>query len=411
MLGGRAADLLGRRSVFMVGVVLFAAASLACGLATGEAMLIAGRAVQGLGGAIISPAALSIVSATFTEGAERNKALGIWGALGGSGAAVGVLLGGVLTKYAGWEWIFFVNVPVGALVFAVAPRIIRESRVDAAERHYDPFGAVTITGGLALLVYTISRAPFVGWGSARTILLLIASAALLGAFVVIERRVSQPLMPFQIFRVRTIAGANIVAALLGGVLFANFFVLTLYVQNVLHYSALKTGLTFLATAGTAVLAAGVAQALVTRVGVKPILAIGLALLTAGMVWYTQISVDGSYLSDLLPGYLFVGVGIAFAFVPVTVAALAGVAEREAGLASGLINTTQQIGGGIGVAVCSTVFTSHIGSGRASLQTLTDGYALSFWTLVALAVAGFLATLAFIRRDELEETPATAPSLG
>jgi EmrB/QacA subfamily drug resistance transporter len=411
MLGGRAADLLGRRSVFMVGVVLFVAASLACGLATGEAMLIAGRAVQGLGGAIISPAALSIVSATFTEGAERNKALGIWGALGGSGAAVGVLLGGVLTKYAGWEWIFFVNVPVGALVFAVAPRIIRESRVDAAERHYDPFGAVTITGGLALLVYTISRAPFVGWGSARTILLLIASAALLGAFVVIERRVSQPLMPFQIFRVRTIAGANIVAALLGGVLFANFFVLTLYVQNVLHYSALKTGLTFLATAGTAVLAAGVAQALVTRVGVKPILAIGLALLTAGMVWYTQISVDGSYLSDLLPGYLFVGVGIAFAFVPVTVAALAGVAEREAGLASGLINTTQQIGGGIGVAVCSTVFTSHIGSGRASLQTLTDGYALSFWTLVALAVAGFLATLAFIRRDELEETPATAPSLG
>jgi EmrB/QacA subfamily drug resistance transporter len=407
MLGGRAADLLGRRSVFIVGVVLFSLASLACGLANAEGVLIAGRAVQGLGGAIISPAALSIVSATFTEGAERNKALGIWGALGGSGAAVGVLLGGVLTSYAGWEWIFFVNVPVGALVVALAPRLIRESRVEAAERRYDPFGAIAITGGLALLVYTISRAPFVGWSSARTILLLVAAGALIAAFLVIERTVSQPLMPFQIFRVRTVAGANIVGALLGAALFANFFVLTLYVQNVLHYSALRTGVTFLATAGTAVLAAGVAQALVTRVGVKPILAVGLALLTAGMVWYTQIPVDGSYWPNLLPGYLFVGIGIAFAFVPVTIAALAGVAEREAGLASGLINTAQQIGGGIGVALASTVFTSHIGSGRASLQTLTDGYALAFWTLAGFGVAGFLATLVFIRREELEEVPAAA----
>jgi EmrB/QacA subfamily drug resistance transporter len=408
MLGGRAADLLGRRSVFIVGVVLFSLASLACGLASSEGVLIGARAVQGLGGAIISPAALSIVSATFIEGAERNKALGIWGALGGSGAAVGVLLGGVLTSYAGWEWIFFVNVPVGALVVALAPRLIRESRVEAAERRYDPFGAIAITGGLALLVYTISRAPFVGWGSARTILLLVAAGALIAAFLVIERTVSQPLMPFQIFRVRTVAGANIVGALLGAALFANFFVLTLYVQNVLHYSALRAGVTFLATAGTAVLAAGVAQALVTRVGVKPILAVGLALLTAGMVWYTQIPVDGSYWPDLLPGYLFVGIGIAFAFVPVTIAALAGVAEREAGLASGLINTAQQIGGGIGVAVASTVFTSHIGSGRASLQTLTDGYALAFWTLAGFGVAGFLATLVFIRREELEEVPAAAP---
>jgi EmrB/QacA subfamily drug resistance transporter len=407
MLGGRAADLLGRRSVFIVGVVLFSLASLACGLASSEGVLIGARAVQGLGGAIISPAALSIVSATFIEGAERNKALGIWGALGGSGAAVGVLLGGVLTSYAGWEWIFFVNVPVGALVVALAPRLIRESRVEAAERRYDPFGAIAITGGLALLVYTISRAPFVGWGSARTILLLVAAGALIAAFLVIERTVSQPLMPFQIFRVRTVAGANIVGALLGAALFANFFVLTLYVQNVLHYSALRTGVTFLATAGTAVLAAGVAQALVTRVGVKPILAVGLALLTAGMVWYTQIPVDGSYWPDLLPGYLFVGIGIAFAFVPVTIAALAGVAEREAGLASGLINTAQQIGGGIGVALASTVFTSHIGSGRASLQTLTDGYALAFWTLAGFGVAGFLATLVFIRREELEEVPAAA----
>jgi EmrB/QacA subfamily drug resistance transporter len=411
LLGGRSADLLGRRRVFMVGVGLFSAASLLCGLANSEAMLIAARAVQGLGGAVISPAALSIVSTTFEEGPDRNKALGIWGALGGSGAAVGVLLGGILTKYLGWEWIFFVNVPVGAVVLALTPRIVRESRVDTAEHHYDPFGAITVTSGLALLVYAMSRAPFVGWGTPRTILLLIASGALLVAFVVIERVQRAPLMPLQIFRVRTVSGANIVAFLLGGVVFSNFFVLTLYVQDVLGYSALKAGVTFLATAGTAVISAGVAQALVTRVGVKPILALGLALLTIGMIWYTQIPVNGKFGTNLLPGYLFVGVGIAFAFVPVTIAALAGVGPEQAGLGSGLINTTQQIGGAIGVALASTVFTSHIGTGRPTLQTLTDAYALSFWVMVAFGVAAFLATLVFIRREEIEEAPAPSPIPG
>ena len=407
LLGGRSADLLGRRRVFMVGVGLFSAASLACGLAGGEAALISSRAVQGLGGAVISPAALSIVSTTFEEGPDRNKALGIWGALGGSGAAVGVLLGGVLTKYLGWEWIFFVNVPVGAAVLALAPRIIRESRVEKAEHHYDPWGAITVTGGLALLVYAMSRAPFVGWGTARTILLLIASVALLLAFLAIERGQRDPLMPFEIFKIRTVSGANIVAFLLGGVVFSNFFVLTLYVQDVLGYSALKAGLTFLATAGTAVIAAGAAQALVTRVGVKPILTLGLLLMTAGMVWYTRIPVNGRFASDLLPGYLLVGVGIAFSFVPVTIAALAGVGEAQAGLGSGLINTTQQIGGAIGVAFASTVFTSHIGAARPTLKTLTDAYALAFWVMVAFGVAGVIATLAFIRRGELGEVPEAA----
>ena len=407
LLGGRAADLLGRRRVFMVGVVVFSAASLVCGLASSEGVLIAARALQGLGGAIISPAALSIVSTTFTEGAERNKALGIWGALGGSGAAVGVILGGVLTKYLGWEWIFFVNVPVGAIVLAATRPIVHESRVEVAERRYDPFGAVTVTGGLALLVYTMSRAPFVGWVTARTILLLIASVALVLAFLVIERRVRAPLMPFDIFRVRTVAGANIVGLLLGAVIFANFFVLTQYVQGVLGYSALKAGLTFLATAGTAVISAGVAQALVTRVGVKPILALGLVLMTGGMLWYTQIPVHGGFASDLLPGYLLVGVGIAFSFVPVTIAALAGVGPDQAGLGSGLINTAQQIGGAVGVALASTVYTSHIGKGRPTLKVLTDGYALAFWVMVAFGVAGFLATLAFIRREEIGEVPGMA----
>jgi EmrB/QacA subfamily drug resistance transporter len=412
LLGGRAADLLGRRRVFIVGVALFTIASLVCGLAQSEGMLIAARAVQGLGGAIISPAALSIVMTSFEEGAERNKALGVWGALGGSGAAVGVLAGGVLTEYLSWRWIFFVNVPVGALVLALTPRIVPESRREGAERSYDVLGAVLVSSGLALLVYAISRAPIVGWATARTILLLIASGALLAAFLVNERRAHDPLMPFHIFRVRTVAGANIVGFLLGGVLFANFFVLTLYVQDVLGYSAIKTGITFVATAGTAVIAAGIAQALTTRFGPKPIIVIGLGLLTLAMVWYAQIPVHGSFASDLLPGYLLVGVGIAFAYVPVSIASLAGVPEREAGLASGLINTSQQIGGAIGTAIASTIFISHFKSlriaGNSVAEALTGGYAWAFWGLAVIGVLALIAALTFIRPEEMAEAPSAAP---
>jgi len=412
LLGGRAADLLGRRRVFMVGVVIFTIASLVCGLAQSEGMLIASRAVQGFGGAIISPAALSIVMTSFEEGADRNKALGVWGALGGSGAAVGVLLGGILTDYLSWRWIFFVNVPVGALVLLLTPRIVPESRREAEERHYDALGAVLVSAGLALLVYAISEAPNVGWATARTILLLIASVALLIGFLVNERRLSDPLMPFHIFRVRTVAGANAVGFLLGAVIFANFFLLTLYVQDILHYSPVKTGLTFLATAGTAVLSAGVAQALTTKFGAKPIIVIGLALLTGAMVWYSQIPVHGKFATDLLPGYLMVGVGIAFAFVPVSIAALAGVAEREAGLASGLINTSQQIGGAIGTAVASTVFATHykalLKEGRSVADALTHGYGYAFWALAFFGLAAIVAAVTLIRREEMAETPATAP---
>jgi EmrB/QacA subfamily drug resistance transporter len=412
LLGGRAADLLGRRRVFLVGVVIFTAASLVCGLAQSEGMLIASRAVQGFGGAIISPAALSIVMTSFEEGADRNKALGVWGALGGSGAAVGVLAGGILTDYLSWRWIFFVNVPVGIVVLLLAPRIVPESRSDAEDRHYDALGAVLVSSGLALLVYAISEAPKVGWGTARTILVLIGAVALLIAFLVNERRVHDPLMPFQIFRVRTVAGANAVGFLLGAVIFANFFLLTLYVQDVLGYSPIRTGLTFLATAGTAVLAAGAAQALTTRFGAKPIIIIGLALLTGAMVWYAQVPEHGHFLSDLLPGYLMVGVGIAFAFVPVSIAALAGVQEREAGLASGLINTSQQIGGAIGTAVASTVFASHLkslaGAARPTLADLAHAYGYAFWPLALFGAAGIVAAITLIRRDEMAEAPATAP---
>jgi EmrB/QacA subfamily drug resistance transporter len=409
LLGGRAADLLGRRRIFIIGVALFTIASLVCGLGQNEGMLIASRAVQGLGGAIISPAALSIVMTSFEEGAERNKALGVWGALGGSGAAVGVLAGGVLTEYLSWRWIFFVNVPVGALVLALTPRIVPESRREGVERHYDALGAVLVSSGLALFVYAISEAPNVGWGTARTILLLIGSGVLLAGFLVNERRIEDPLMPFHIFRVRTVAGANVVGFLLGGVLFANFFVLTLYVQDVLGYSAIKTGVTFVATAGTAVLSAGVAQALTTRFGAKPIIVIGLILLTAAMLWYAQIPVHGSFASDLLPGYLLVGVGIAFAYVPVSIASLAGVAEREAGLASGLINTSQQVGGAIGTAIASTIFTSHFKSlrieGKSLAEALTGGYAWAFWGLAVIGVLALLAALTLIRREEMGETAA------
>jgi EmrB/QacA subfamily drug resistance transporter len=412
LLGGRAADLLGRRRVFIVGVALFTIASLVCGLAQSEGMLIASRAVQGLGGAIISPAALSIVTTSFEEGAERNKALGVWGALGGSGAAVGVLAGGVLTEYLSWRWIFFVNVPVGALVLALTPGIVPESRREGRERRYDALGAVLVSSGLALLVYAISEAPNKGWGSTRTILLLIGAVVLLAAFLVNERRTPDPLMPFHIFRVRTVAGANVVGFLMGAVLFANFFVLTLYVQGVLGYSPIKTGVTFIATAGTAVLAAGVAQALTTKFGAKPIIVIGLTLILAAMVFYAQIPVSGGFASNLLPGYLLMGVGIAFAFVPVSIAALAGVAEREAGLASGLINTSQQIGGAIGTAIASTIFTTHFKSlridGKSLPEALTGGYAWAFWGLAVIAVLALISAFTLIRREELADVPASAP---
>jgi EmrB/QacA subfamily drug resistance transporter len=405
LLGGRAADLLGRRRMFMIGIILFSVASLACGLAGSIGVLVAARAIQGLGGAIISPATLSIITTTFDEGAERNKALGIWGAMGGTGAAAGVLFGGILTKYAGWEWIFFVNVPVGAIVLALTRSLIRESRIPGL-RGFDVAGAATVTSSLALLVYGISKAPDVGWGSARTILFLAAAAALLAAFVVIERRVADPMMPFRIFRLQSVTGANVCGFLLGAVLFSNFFLLTLYVQQVLGYSALKAGLTFLATAGTVIPVAAAAQALVTRIGVRPVLALGLALMTGGMLWYAQIPVHGTFVADLLPGYLMVGFGLALSFIPVSIAALAGVEGREAGLASGLINTSQQVGGALGVAIAATISFTHmkslLASGHDRAAAMTSGFSLGFWVMAAIGAVSVVAALTLVRGREIEQ---------
>jgi EmrB/QacA subfamily drug resistance transporter len=409
LLGGRMADLLGRRKIFLVGLTLFTLASLACGLsksADSASLLIAARAVQGLGAAIISPAALSIVTTTFSEGAERNKALGIWGALGGSGAAAGVLFGGILVKYLGWEWIFFVNVPIGVLVFVLATRIVPESRAEIGHRRFDVAGAVTVTSGLALLVYAISKAPNVGWGSTRTILLLVASALLLAAFVVIEIRGKAPLAPFGIFRNRSLTGANIVGFLMGFVIFANFFLLTLYVQQILGWSPLKAGVTFLATAGTTVLWAGVAQAVTTKIGPRLVMSGGLLVLAVALYLYTRIKVDGHYWPDLLPGYLIFAAGLALTFIPVSIAAFIGVAPNEAGLASGLLNTSQQIGGAIGVAVCTTIFTTQakdlLKTGHSPAQAFTSGYSHAFWALVILALAGAVTAFVVLRGVEPQD---------
>jgi EmrB/QacA subfamily drug resistance transporter len=409
LLAGRLADLFGRRRVFVIGVVIFSLASLFCGLAWSEGVLIAFRAIQGFGAAVITPSALSIVMTTFEEGAERNKALGIWGALGGGGAAVGVLAGGVLTKYLGWEWIFYVNVPVGALALALTPRFVRESRAER-EVSQDFAGAITVTAGLALLVYAVSEAPNHGWSSGRTLGTIAGAVVLLLAFLFIEARHKDPLMPFQIFRIHTVAGANFAGLLLGGIIFANFFLLTLYVQQVLHYSALRTGVTFVATAGSAVLWAGAAQAMTTRFGVKPILAIGFVALIAANVWYTQLPAHGSFASALLPGYLIMGFALPFSFIPISIAALAGVSHDEAGLASGLINTAQQIGGAVGIAVCSSVSLTHFNHliathGKAYFaQAFTSGTSWAFWVLVGISVAAFVAGLTLIRREELAAGP-------
>ncbi|MGZ4319771.1 MAG: MFS transporter [Gaiellaceae bacterium] len=409
LLGGRMADLLGRRLIFLVGLTLFTVASLVCGLSGSIGVLIGARAVQGVGAAIISPAALSIVTTTFREGAERNKALGIWGALGGSGAAAGVLFGGILVKYLGWQWIFYVNVPVGVLVFALTLMFVPESKADLGHHRFDVAGAITVTGGLALLVYAISKAPDVGWGSARTILLLVASVAILAAFIVIELRSRAPLMPFGIFRIRSLLAANIVGFLLGAVIFANFLVLTLYVQQVLGWSALKTGLTFLATAGTTVIWAGAAQALTTRFGPRPVIVTGLLVLAASMLAYTRIPVDGHFWPDLLPAYLTFALGLAFGFVPVTIAALAQVAPSEAGLASGLINTNQQIGGAIGVAIASTIFVTTkndlVGSGHPLPYAATHGFQDAFWGLIAIALVGAVAAFVLLRGTHAPEHAA------
>jgi EmrB/QacA subfamily drug resistance transporter len=403
LLGGRLADLLGRRRIFIAGTIVFTASSLLAGFAWSESSLIAARGIQGLAAAIISPAALSILMTTFAEGKERNAALGAWGGVGAFGAVAGVLLGGVLTDALSWEWIFFVNVPVGLLALALTPLLLRESR-DLRVRSFDVPGAVTVTGGLVALVYAITQGNEYGWTSAPTLGVFALSAVLLSAFLVWEARVAEPLMPFSIFRLRTVSGANAAGLILGTAMFAMFLMLTLYMQQVLGYSAMKTGVAYLAVAGTAIVWSAVAAQLVTRIGVKPVLVAGMTVLTAGLVYFSQVSVEGSYVGDLLPGFLLIAIGLGFSFVPISIAALAGVQPTEAGLASGLINTSQQIGGAVGIAALSTIATTRtsdaVAGGTALPFALTDGFQAAFIAAAAITFVGILVSLFLIRRDEL-----------
>jgi EmrB/QacA subfamily drug resistance transporter len=417
LLGGRLADVLGRRRLFVAGIILFTVSSLLDGLAWSEGSLIAFRGLQGLGAALLSPAALSILTTTFQEGRERNLALGIWGAASGSGGAAGVLLGGALTSALSWSWIFFINVPVGLAVVAFTPFLLRESRAELEHRHFDFAGAASITGGLMVLVYAMTRATQHGWATGATAALLAASAALIGAFFVIEARSKAPLLPLRIFRLRTLTASNISGILLAGAVFSQFFLLTLYMQQVLHYSALKTGVAYIALTLTIIAFSGVAQALATRIGVRSVLTAGLTLSAVGLVLYAQLPVDGHYFWDLFPAFLVSGVGLALAFVPMSIGALTGVREADAGVASGLINTSQQIGGAIGVAVATTLATTftnhyvnaHPGTSYFAGGALTHGFRISFYVLAAIALVGAVAAaiLTEPRASSAEIVPAEA----
>jgi EmrB/QacA subfamily drug resistance transporter len=400
LLGGRLADLLGRRRLFVAGVVVFTVSSLLDGLAWSEGSLIAFRSLQGLGAALLSPAALSILTTMFAEGRERNLALGIWGAASGSGAAAGVLLGGALTSAFNWSWIFFINVPAGVIVLALTPLLLQESRANLDHRRFDVAGAVSITSGLMVLVYALTRATQHGWATAETIGLLVASAALIVGFVVIELRSKAPLLPMRIFRLRTLTASNVSGLLLSGALFSQFFLLTLYMQQVLHYSALQTGVAYVALTLSVIVFSGVAQAIATRFGIRRVLPAGMLLAAGALVLYAQLPVDGHYFWDLLPAFLLSGLGLALAFVPMSIGALTGVRGDEAGVASGLINTSQQVGGAIGVAVATTIATTftnhyvdtHVGVTALSGPALTHGFQVTFYVLAIIAVLGAVAAV-------------------
>ena len=414
LLGGRLADLLGRRRLFVFGLALFAASSLLCGLAWSEGSLIAFRGVQGLGGALLAPAALSLLMTTFAEGRERNLALGIYGAASGSGAAAGVLLGGLLTSYLGWSWIFFINVPVGLAAIALAPLLLGESRAAPSQRHFDLPGAASITGGLMLLVYALTRATSDGWGAPSTLALLSGAAALVVGFVVIELRSPSPLLPLRIFRLRTLASANAAMAIIGGVAFSEFFVLTLYLQDVLHYSAVQTGVAFSGFALTVVVVSNISQAVVGRVGVRPTLTAGLLISAASIALLARLPLDGHYFWDLFPAFVLGGAGMGLSFVPVTIASLTGVERSDAGVASGLVNTSRQIGGAIGLAAASTIAASstthyvhaHAAVAASSAAALDHGFQTALYALTGLLLVGALIAVALVK----PAPPATADAL-
>jgi EmrB/QacA subfamily drug resistance transporter len=420
LLGGRLADVFGRRRVFMLGLAVFSASSLLCGVSWSEGSLIGFRALQGLGGALFAPAGLSILMTTFVEGPERNRALGIWGAASGSGGAAGVLLGGLLTSYLSWSWVFFINVPVGIAVIVATPLLLAESR-GQDHSHFDVAGATSVTAAVMLLVYAMTRATQEGWASVPTLSLLGASAALLAAFVAIELRSPSPLLPMRMFRNRMLSAANATAAVIGAIAFSEFFLLTLYMQQVLGYSAIQTGVGFAAITFTIIVFSNVAQTLVTRFGVRIVLAAGLTLDAAALAAFTQLPVGGRYFWNLFPAFLISGAGLALSFVPVTIAGLAGVRRADAGIASGLINTSRQVGGAVGLAAVTTIVASYAsnGGGATGLARvaavdggLTHGFQVGFTVLAGVAVLGAMIAAVLLRpqAEGMEVQPLlTSPS--
>jgi EmrB/QacA subfamily drug resistance transporter len=409
LLGGRLADILGRRRIFIAGITLFTVASALSGLAWSPTSLVLFRGLQGLGGALFAPAGLSILMTTFREGRERNLALGIWGAASGGGAAVGVLLGGVMTSYLSWPWVFYLNVPVGLSLVLLAPRRLAESRSDTAGRHFDVAGASAITAALMVLVYALTRATQSGWSSLSTVSLLAAAALLGAAFLAIERRAEAPLVPFEVFRGNTLATANVITTIIAAIAFSQFFLLTLYLQQGLHYSAAESGLAFTAIAATVAVMSNVAQRFVTRFGPRRVLGAGLLFMAASEAYLVRLPVHGHYVTDLLPSFLLVGLGMGISFVAVTIAALAGVPGRDAGIASGLVNTSRQIGGAIGLAAITTIATSA--AGGHTLAATTHGYRVAFGTLTVLALvaAALTTTMRVAHRPDTvtAETPVDA----
>jgi EmrB/QacA subfamily drug resistance transporter len=424
LLGGRLADLLGRRRIFQIGVGVFTLGSLLCGLSQNSTMLITARALQGLGAAIVSPAALSILTVTFEEGSERNKALGVWGAVAGLGGAVGVLAGGFLTDWLDWRWIFWVNVPIGVLALVLSWVLLTESRVEGSDRSFDVLGGVVGTAGLALLIYGFVQTAEVGhgWGTGLTAGTLIGAAALLAGFLYIESKAKSPLMPLRLFKIKGVAGANLVGFLLGCAIFAMFYFLSRYMALVQGLGPKEIGVRYLLVAGTIIVAAGVSQALVTKVGVRPILSLGMLLLALGLAYFTFIRVNGTYGRDLVPGFILSGVGLGFSFIPVAIGALEGVSARDAGVASGVVNTAQQVGGAVGLgilgSIANTTTKNYSVDNRIAppsvqeLQNLplpldkatafVEGYQTAFWVGVALSVLGIIASLVMIRGGRLQD---------
>jgi EmrB/QacA subfamily drug resistance transporter len=403
LLGGRLADLLGRRRLFVTGLTLFSVSSLLCGLAWSEGSLIGFRALQGLGGALLAPAALSLLMTTFTEGRERNLALGIYGAASGSGAAAGVLLGGLLTSYLSWSWIFFINLPVGLAAIALSPVLLAEGRAGLGHRHFDFPGAASITAGLMLVVYATTRATGDGWGAPTTLALFGAAAALVLAFVVIELRSPSPLLPLRILRLRTLVGANAAMAIVGGVAFSEFFLLTLYLQDVLHYSAVESGVAFLGFALAVVVSSNFAQLVVGRLGVRPALTAGLLASAVSVAWLARLPLDGRYFWDLFPAFVLGGAGMGFSFVPVTIASLTGVEPADAGVASGLVNTSRQIGGAIGLAAVSAIaatststYVDTHGVAASSAVALDHGFQTGLYVLTGMLLLGALIAVTLVR---------------